>query len=334
MTTTHDAEKGDSPSVTTHDAEDDPRNEHVLVYVDGALVPRAEAKVSVFDSGFMLGDGMWEGLRLHNGRWAFLDAHLDRLFASCRAVALDIGMDREGVRAALDRTAAANDMRDDAHARLMVTRGVKVRPFQHPSLSRSGPTIVIIVEHSRPAATLGRGVRLATVPQVRGLPMSQDAKYNSHSKLNCVIACLQAEQAGADEGLMLDPHGFVNTTNACNFFIVRRGREGPEVWTSTGDYCMNGVTRANVIQLCRDDGIAVFERNFSLVDAYGADEAFLTGTFGAQTPVASIDGRPIGKEEGQGPVLRRIRELYAALVERDTRDASVPAARDASVPAA
>ncbi|MCH2167291.1 MAG: aminotransferase class IV [Oceanicola sp.] len=305
----------DDAHTTTHDAEDDPRNRDILIYVNGALKHRSEAVVSVYDSGFMLGDGMWEGMRLYNGRWAFFEAHMDRLFESCKAVDLDIGMTREEIADALAMTARANDMHSDVHCRLMVTRGVKVRPFQHPSLSRSGPTVVIIMEHSKPAQALATsGIRLATVPQVRGLPMSQDAKYNSHSKLNCVIACLQAEQAGADEGLMLDPHGFVNTTNACNFFIVRKG----EVWTSTGDYCMNGVTRANVIALCRQNGIPVFERNFSLVDAYGAQEAFLTGTFGAQTPVASIDGKPIGVEGGQGPVLRQIRALYAELVARDT----------------
>ena len=302
---------------TTHDAEDDPRNADILIWVNGALTPRAEAVVSVYDSGFMLGDGMWEGMRLHNGRWAFFDAHMDRLFDSCRAVSLDIGMTRAEIAEALAETARANGMVGDAHCRLMVTRGVKARPFQHPALSRSGPTVVIIMEHSKPADALqSRGIRLATVPQVRGLPMSQDAKYNSHSKLNCVIACLQAEQAGADEALMLDPHGFVNTTNACNFFIVRRG----EVWTSTGDYCMNGVTRANVIELCRQDGIPVFEKNFSLVEAYGADEAFLTGTFGAQTPVAEIDGKPIGKDGGRGPVLARIQTLYRDLIARVTAD--------------
>ncbi|GAA0288090.1 aminotransferase class IV [Rhodovulum strictum] len=301
---------------TTHDAEDDPRNRDILIYVNGALVPRDRAVVSVYDSGFLLGDGMWEGMRLYNGRWAFFDEHMDRLYDSCRAVSLDIGMTRGGLRAALDITAAANGMTDDVHCRLMVTRGVKVRPFQHPSLSRSGPSIVIIMEHSKPADALGaRGVRLATVPQVRGLPMSQDPKLNSHSKLNCVIACLQAEQAGADEALMLDPHGFVNTTNACNFFIVRRG----EVWTSTGDYCMNGVTRAKVIEICRREVIAVFQKNFSLVDAYAADEAFLTGTFGAQTPVSHIDGKPIGTQGGRGPVTERIAQAYRDLVRENTR---------------
>jgi len=299
----------DTHARTTHDAEEDARNRDILIYVNGDLVPRAEAKVSVYDSGFMLGDGMWEGLRLHDGVWAFLDDHLDRFFESCEAVSIDVGTDRAGIRAALDETARANGMTTDAHARLMLTRGVKVKPFQHPSLSRSGPTMVIIMEHSRPADSVQtKGVRLATVPQVRGLPMSQDAKYNSHSKLNCVIACIQAEQAGADEGLMLDPHGFVNTTNACNFFIVRKG----EVWTSTGDYCMNGVTRQKVIDVCRSDGIPIFERNFSLVQAYGADEAFLTGTFGAQTPVASIDGKSIG--DGSHPVTDRIRALYKDLI--------------------
>ena len=297
---------------TTHDAEDDVRNRDIKIYVNGDIVHRDQAVVSVYDSGFMLGDGMWEGMRIYNGKWAFFDEHMDRFFNSCKAVSLDVGMDRAGILDALNQTAAANGITDDAHCRLMLTRGVKVKPFQHPSLSRSGPTLVIIVEHSKPVDRLqSRGITLATVPQVRGLPMSQDAKYNSHSKLNCVIACLQAEQAGADEALMLDPHGFVNTTNACNFFIVRKGA----VWTSTGDYCMNGVTRQKVIDLCRANGIEVFERNYSLVHAYGADEAFLTGTFGAQTPVASIDGKEIG--DGKRPVTARIQALYKDLIVQD-----------------
>ncbi|MEO0677619.1 MAG: D-amino acid aminotransferase [Pseudomonadota bacterium] len=297
--------------VTTHQAAEDARNETVLIYVDGALKPRAEAAVSVFDSGFMLGDGVWEGLRLYNGTWAFLEEHIDRLFEAAKAIDLDIGMDRTGVIAALEETRAANGMMTDAHARLMVTRGVKSRPFQHPSLSRSGPTMVIIMEHSRPS--IPRPITLATVPHQRGLPMTQDPKLNSHSKLNCILACIAAEKAGADEALMLDVHGFVNTTNACNFFIVRGG----EVWTSTGDYCMNGITRGKVIALCRANGIPVFERNFSLVDTYSADEAFLTGTFGAQTPVGAIDGRVIGTGD-LGPVTTRIRTLYKALVDAQT----------------
>lgn len=302
----------DLDKTTTHDAEHDPRNDDILIYVNGALKPKAEAVVSVYDSGFMLGDGMWEGMRLHNGKWAFFDEHMDRLFNSLKAVSIDLDMGPDDILEILNKTARANGMTSDAHCRLMITRGRKAKPFQHPGLSRWGPTIVAIVEHSKPADKLSRGIRLATVPQVRGLPMSQDAKFNSHSKLNCVIACIQAEQAGADEGLMLDPHGFVNTTNACNVFIVRRG----EVWTSTGDYCMNGVTRQKVIDLCRDNGIPVFEKNYSLYEAYGADEAFLTGTFGAQTPVAEIDGKPIGT--GERPITMRIRALYKELVARNT----------------
>jgi branched-chain amino acid aminotransferase len=302
-------------SHSTHDADDDARNRDIKIYVNGDILHRDDARVSVYDSGFMLGDGMWEGMRLHNGKWGFFDEHMDRLFGSCKAVGIDIGLDRAGVLDALTRTAEANGMTDDAHCRLMVTRGIKAKPFQHPRLSRSGPTIVIIIEHSRPAERLQqKGIRLATVPQVRGLPMSQDAKYNSHSKLNCVIACLQAEQAGADEALMLDPHGFVNTTNACNFFIVRKG----EVWTSSGDYCMNGVTRQKIIDLCRANGIPVYERNYSLFDTYSADEAFLTGTFGAQTPVAEIDGRQIGGQAGAGPVTRQLQMLYRELLEQNT----------------
>lgn len=294
--------------VNPHQAEDDDRNASILIYVNGELKPRNEAQVSVYDSGFMLGDGIWEGMRLHNGKWAFLDEHIDRLFEASLAIDLDIGMDRQGVIDALEITRKANHMEIDSHARLMITRGVKNKPFQHPSLSCSGPTMVIICEHSKPVVP--SGIRLATVAHQRGLPMTQDPKLNSHSKLNCILACIAAEKAGADEALMLDVHGFVNTTNSCNFFIVRKG----EVWTSTGDYCMNGITRQKVIGLCRTNNIPLSEKNFSLVDTYGADEAFLTGTFGAQTPVTEIDGRKIGSGR-LGPVTARIRELYTELVK-------------------
>ncbi len=293
--------------VSTHASEEDARNEQILIYVDGRIVPKSQATVSVYDSGFMLGDGVWEGIRLYDGRWAFVDEHIDRLFDAAKCIDLDIGLTREGVKKALLDTQKANGMTTDAHARLMVTRGVKVRPFQNPRLSQSGPTMVIIMEHSRPK--LPRPIRLATVPHLRGLPMTQDPKLNSHSKLNCILACIAAQKAGADEALMLDVHGFVNTTNACNFFIVRKG----QVWTSTGDYCMNGITRQKVIDLCRANGIPVFERNFSLYDTYSADEAFLTGTFGAQTPVSEIDGRMIGSGQ-MGPMTERLRTLYKALV--------------------
>ncbi|OHC46692.1 MAG: aminotransferase class IV [Rhodobacteraceae bacterium GWE1_64_9] len=293
--------------VSTHQAEDDARNENILIYVNGRILPKAEAVVSVYDSGFMLGDGVWEGVRLYNGRWSFLDEHMDRLFEAAKAIDLDIGLTPDQVKQAIFDTQAANGMETDAHARLMVTRGVKTRPFQHPKLSQQGPTIAIIMEHSRPS--IPRPITLATVPHLRGLPMTQDPKLNSHSKLNCILACIAAQKAGADEALMLDVHGFVNTTNACNFFIIRKG----EVWTSTGDYCMNGITRRKVIELCRANGIPVHERNFSLVDTYGADEAFLTGTFGAQTPVGVIDGRQIGNGQ-MGPVTERLRGLYKALV--------------------
>ena len=299
-------------NISTHQATEDARNDDILIYVDGKIVPKSEAVVSVYDSGFMLGDGIWEGLRLYNGKWAFLNEHIERLFEASLAIDLDIGKSQEEVIRALEDTRNANNISSDAHARLMVTRGVKKRPFQHPSLSQSGPTFVIIIEHSKPK--LPRPINLATVPHMRGLPMTQDPKLNSHSKLNCIIACIAAEKAGADEALMLDINGFVNTTNACNFFIVRKG----VVWTSTGDYCMNGITRQKVIDICKSNSIEVHERNFSLVDTYGADEAFLTGTFGAQTPVGMIDGRTIGNGE-LGPVATKIRSLYKNLVEEDTK---------------
>ena len=294
-------------TVTTHQAEEDLRNESIKIFVNGDVIKKSDAKVSVFDSGFMLGDGVWEGLRLYDRQWVFFDEHMERLFSAAKAVDLNIDHDAEGILNALEKTRLSNNIETDAHARIMITRGVKIRPFQHPSLSQSGPTFVIIIEHSKPQ--IARPIKLATVPHIRGLPMSQDPKLNSHSKLNCVLACIAAEKAGADEALMLDINGFVNTTNACNFFIVRNG----EVWTSTGDYCMNGITRGKVIEICKNNNIKVFEKNFSLVDTYSADEAFLTGTFGAQTAVSSVDGRTIGSGE-MGPITKEIRELYTSLI--------------------
>ncbi|WP_187429813.1 Branched-chain-amino-acid aminotransferase [Roseobacter fucihabitans] len=296
--------------ISTHDAAADARNDDILIYVDGDLVPRAEAKVSVYDSGFMLGDGIWEGLRLYDGYLSFLDEHLDRLFEAALYIDLDIGKTRAELVQAIHQTLDANAMTTDVHLRVMVTRGRKKKPFQHPQLSVFGSTIVIIAEHSKPDENaIHRGIRLHTVPHHRGLPLTQDSKLNSHSKLNCIIALNHALRAGADEALMLDPFGFVNTTNACNLFIVRKG----VVWTSTGDYCMNGITRQKVIDLCCENDIPVFERNYSLVDTYGADEVFLTGTFGAQTPVFEVDGRVIGGGK-PGPVFYQIRALYKALI--------------------
>ncbi len=303
----------DQATISTHEAEEDARNRDIKIYVDGEILHRDEAKVSVYDSGFMLGDGVWEGLRVYDGHISFLEEHLERLFEAATYIDLDIGKSRGELTEALRATLRANSMTTDAHIRLMVTRGRKRKPFQHPHLSVHGSTLVIIAEHSKPREdVLERGIRLHTVPHHRGLPLTQDAKLNSHSKLNCIIALNHALRAGADEALMLDPFGFVNTTNACNFFIVRKG----EVWTSSGDYCLNGITRRKIIEICRAEGIPVFERNFSLVDAYGAEEAFLTGTFGAQTPVFEIDGRRIGGG-GPGPLFLRLRELYKTLIRRN-----------------
>ena len=299
-------------TVTTHQAEEDVRNEQLKIYVNGEIIPKLEAKISVFDSGFMLGDGVWEGLRLYSGKWAFFDEHMDRLFEAIKAIDLDFKLNKKDILAALEETRLSNGIETNAHARLMLTRGVKTRPFQHPSLSQSGPTFVIIIEHSAPKTP--RPIKLATVPHIRGLPMTQDPKLNSHSKLNCILACIAAEKAGADEALMLDINGFVNTTNACNFFIVKNG----EIWTSTGDYCMNGITRKKVIDLCKENNITILEKNFSLVDTYSADEAFLTGTFGAQTAVSNIDGRDIGTGK-MGPLTKEIRNLYSSLIAREIK---------------
>jgi branched-chain amino acid aminotransferase len=296
----------------SHHGSDDPRNRDILIYVNGELRPRAQAVVSVFDSGFILGDGVWEGLRVHRGRIAFLGAHLDRLYEAAKAIDLDVGMDRAALSAALYQTLTANKMTEGVHMRLMVTRGLKSTPYQDPRACIGPATVVVIPEYKVPRPQmLTQGVRLFTVHVRRGAPDVQDPKLNSHSKLNCITACIQATKAGADEALMLDPHGFVATCNSTHFFIVRRG----EVWTSTGDYCLAGITRANVLRLCRDNRIPVYEKNFSLTEAYGAQEAFVTGTFAGVAPVTEIDGRHISA--ARGPLVERLQQLYLQLIERD-----------------
>ena len=284
------------------------KNKDVIIYVDGSLIHRDDAKISVFDSGFMMGDGVWEGIRLVNKKWLFLDEHLNRLFQAAKAIDLDIKLNKNELIKAMEDTRNINNMTDQAHARLMITRGVKAKPFQQPSLSIDGPTIVIIMEHSDDSSK-NEPINLATVPQIRGTPMMQDPKLNTHSKLNCILACIQAEKAGADEALMLDPLGFVNTCNSCNFFIVKNG----EVWTSTGDYCMNGITRTKIIELCNENKIPVFEKNFSLVDVYDADEAFVTGTLGSITPVNSIDKRIVEDKSKLG-IVNKLQSLYLDLI--------------------
>jgi len=286
----------------------DKRNLNIKIYINGLFYDRDDAKISVFDSGFLLGDGIWEGIRLVNNTWVFLDEHLDRLFEGCRAIDININLSKNEIKSALLETQKINNMSDSAHARLMITRGNKIKPFQQPSLS-DGINFVIIMEHSDPNPN-NDGINLVTVPQVRGLPMSQDPKLNSHSKLNCILACIQANKAGGDEALMLDPYGFVSTTNSCNFFIVRNN----EVWTSTGDYCMNGITRLKVIQLCKNNNIPVFEKNFSLVDVYSAQESFITGTLGSLTQVLTIDGRNIGSSDDGWPITEKLRSSYKELI--------------------
>jgi branched-chain amino acid aminotransferase len=296
-----------------HDVSDE-RNASILIDVNGELKPRGEAVVSVFDSGFMLGDGVWEGLRVHKGRLAFLDRHLDRLFEGAKAIAMDIGLSREALTKRLYDTLDANGMSEGVHVRLMVTRGVRSTPYQDPRVVISGATIVIIPEYKEPDPTIyERGLKLFTVHVRRGDPAVQDQKINSHSKLNCILASIQATQAGADEALMLDPHGFVATCNSTHFFIVRNG----EVWTSSGKYCLGGITRGLALEVAREAGIPAIEKDFSLTDVYGADEAFVTGTFAGIVPVREVDGRQL---TCRGPIVERLQKLYGERVERDVAE--------------
>jgi branched-chain amino acid aminotransferase len=299
----------------THDFRQDNRNEDILININGELFPRERAVVSVFDSGVILGDGIWEGLRVHHGRIPFLDRHLKRLWEGAAALDLDMGLSREALAARLYETIEANGMAEDVHIRLMVSRGVKSTPYQDPAVTISGPTIVIIPEYKTPDPELNdRGIRLYTVYVRRGYADVQDPRINSHSKLNCIFGCIQAGKAGYDEALMLDPHGHVATCNSTHFFIVREG----EVWTSSGDYCLDGITRRNVVNLCKANDIPVYEKNFSLMQAYGAEEAFVTGTFAGLTPVVEIDGRKIG-DSCRGPMTDRLQSLYLAMIEESCR---------------
>ena len=300
-----------------HDVSD-PRNASILINVNGELKPRAEAMVSVFDSGFMLGDGVWEGLRVEGGKLAFLDLHLDRLFEGAKAIAMTLDLGREELTRRLYETIDANGMTDGGHVRLMVTRGVRSTPYQDPRVVVTPPTVVIVAEYKEPPEGIHeRGLKLFTVHVRRGDPAVQDQKINSHSKLNCILASVQATQAGADEALMLDPHGFVATCNSTHFFIVRKG----EVWTSSGKYCLGGITRAITLDVAREAGIAAVEKDFSLTDVYGADEAFTTGTFAGIVPVREIDGRQL---TCRGPMVERLQQLYAKRFDRDIAEQKRP----------
>lgn len=298
---------------STHAAVADERNANVEIYINGEFFPRDDAKISVFDSGFLVGDGIWEGIRLHHGRFAFLDRHMDRLFAGAKAIDLDIGT-RAEIEAALRATIDRNGMDDHVHVRLMITRGNKKTPSQHPSNVIGGPNMVIIAEHKKADPTVAnQGISLFTATVRRPGPDVLDQNLNCHSKLHEVIALIQAVGAGADEALMLDVNGAVATCNATNFFIVRRG----EVWTSTGFYNLPGITRALVLETARADGIVALEKNFSLTDVYAAEEVFVTGTFGGLTPVHTVDGRTIGDGTGMGPMTERLIDLYRAAIDAD-----------------
>lgn len=303
-------------SHSTHSYQSDSRNESIQININGELFARQDAKISVFDSAFMLGDGVWEGLRVHHGKIAFLQTHLDRLYAGAKALDFQPGLSQQELTERIHQTLAANDMHDGVHLRLMVSRGTKSTPYQDPRVTVTPPTIVIIPEYKEALPeTVSKGIELFTVHVRRGFPDVQDPKLNSHSKINCILACIQATKAGADEALMLDPHGFVATCNSTHFFIIKNGT----VMTSTGQYCIDGVTRGAVLRLCRENDIPHAQTEFSLMDVYSAEEVFVTGTFAGLVPVRSVDGREIGNGQ-RGPMVERLQNLYMALLEQECSD--------------
>ena len=299
----------------THEYEGDPRNESVLISVNGELLPRPEAKVSVFDAGFLLGDGVWESFRLHNGTIAFADEHMDRLFRGAESISMDIGRSREQILDEVNRVIGANDMHDGVHVRLVVTRGLKPTPYQAPWVISSPPTLVIMPEYKiADEQRAVEGIRLVTVDVRRGEQNVQDPRINSLSKHNCIAACVDAAAKGGEEGLMLDPAGNVATCNSTHFFIVRDG----EVWTSTGEHCLDGITRRKVLDLCLANGIPAYERDFTTNEVSTADEAFVTGTFAGLIPVVEFDGEPMSQGQ-RGPMCERLQSLYTELLRSECR---------------
>ena len=301
-----------NPSFGTHDYLEDPRNLDILIYINGKYFPRQDASISVFDSGFLLGDGVWEGIRLHNGKFAFLDKHLERLFWGASQIDMDIEKNLDEIKEILYDTVKRNKMEDGVHVRLIISRGIKSTPYQDPKFTISGPTIVVIPEYKQPnPKTIEHGIKLVSVDVIRGSPNMQDHRINGLSKFNCIQACIDAKRKGGDEGIMLDPHGYVSTCNSTHFFIVKDGA----VWTSTGDYCLGGITRQNIVDICKSNSISLYEKNFTLSEVYEADEAFVTGTFAGVLPVYDIDDHELSVL-GSNSVVKKIQSYYNELVSQ------------------
>ena len=295
----------------THSYVEDSRNESIFIYVDGQILPRSAAKISVFDSGFLLGDGVWEGIRLHNGHLCFQEEHVNRLFEGAKALQIGIGKSSSELMDIIYETLDANGMKSDVHIRLIISRGLKRTPYQHPNANVGGPTIVVIPEYKKTdLAMIENGIRLCTVETIRGPQNVQDPRLNTLSKLNCIVACLEADVKGYDEGIMLDMNGYVSTCNSTNFFIVRNG----EVWTSTGKHCLPGVTRGNIIKLCQENNIPVFEKNFTMEDVHSADEVFVTGTFAGVIPATEVDGNIINGWQ-RGHLTARLYNFYKQKIQ-------------------
>ena len=295
---------------STHDYEIDSRNDNIQIYIDGQFFPRADAKVSVMDSGYLLGDGVWEGIRLYNNHLIHLEKHLERLYEGAETIQMDIGISKSEMKSALEKTLKKNEMISDVHIRLIVSRGIKSTPYQHPKVTIGHPTIVIIPEYKKPSPGLKiEGITLGTVSTIRN-NLTQDPRVNSLSKHNCIAACIEADKMGVDEGLMLDPDGYVSTCNSTNFFMIKSN----EVWTSNGQHCLNGVTRHSVIDICKKKQIPIKEKQFSINEVHEANEVFVTGTFAGIIPVRSVDGNTIGNGT-RGPLTEQLQTWYEIDIE-------------------
>jgi len=291
--------------VSSHDFVDDKRNKNIKIYINGKFYKRKDAKISVFDSSTMLGDGIWDSLRYHNNNFIFLKEHLDRLYKDAKLIDLKIHLNRKKISEALIKTIKINKMKTNVHLRIIVSRGIKSTPYQSPKVTISKPTIIIIPEYKKPdIKAYKKGLKLVTVKTIRGPINVQNPQINSLSKLNCILACIEANKKNADEALMFDINGNVATNNSTHFFFVKNNT----VFTSTGKYCVTGITRQKIIDLCKKNKIKVKEKNFKLNEVLSADEAFCTGSFAGIVPVNQINKKKYSLKKN--PITKELTNFY------------------------
>ena len=297
--------------MSTHSFIVNPKNESILININGEFFKRNEAKISVFDSGFLLGDGVWEGIRLHQSVLVYIEDHLDRIYKSAKGISLNIGITKEGIINEINKTLYRNNMKNDVHIRLIISRGNKITPYQNPNANVGPINFVIIPEYKKTNPdTYRNGIKIGRVKNVRPNNEILNPQYNTLSKLNCILASIEANKLGYDEGIMNDMHGFISTCNSTNLFFIKN----TEIITSTGQYCLNGITRSKTIEICKKNNISCHEKDFTFEDISDCEEAFVTGTFGGIVPVSTLENQPL-QSTNKESITNKIRTLYLQDIE-------------------